>query len=55
MLEVEPTGRRKVAKMAPKPFASTSSQAFARWLHHLYALVEMPSAVGILFCRAMAC
>jgi len=35
MLEVGPTGQR--------PVAATVVEAFARWLHHRYAVVEFPS------------
>jgi len=42
MKEVEPTGRR--GRNGNEAVTGAALQAFARWLHHRYAPVELPSA-----------
>jgi len=47
MLEVEPTRQRGSRGHRNNNKAVATSEAFARWLHHWYAPVELPSAVGV--------
>jgi len=49
MLEIEPTGQRshmttECGQNGNEAFAGAASEAFARWLHHWYAPVELSLA-----------
>jgi len=62
MLEVEPTSqRRRMAtgscRNGKEADAGATSEAFAKWLHHRYARVELPSAGhgGVSFCHTILC
>jgi len=51
VLKVEPTAQRGLRKW-PKhneAVAGAASEAFAKWLHHRYASIELHSAVGLRF------
>ena len=55
VLEIKPTGQHGCTN-GNKAIARAASEAFFRWLHHLYApSVKLPSASDISFCHTMPC
>ena len=56
MDSTRPYGRRKWPGNGNEVVAVATSEAFARWLHHRHAFVELPSAGGgVSFHRAIPC
>jgi len=52
VLEVERTGQRRTGRKcrnSNEAVTGATSKAFARWLHHRYAPVELPSAEAYRF------
>jgi len=60
MLQVVPAGEHGRTAAGSDPIgnesvAGATSEVFARWLHHRYALAELSSATGISFRHAIPC